>query len=95
MPKGTGYKTEAVGAQPGEGSGPRGNAADIRRARAPKGSAAEHIESHMKAGEKSLEVAGPNSIVKHTTKPTSPSANQQSRNRSTYKRFFDEVRGNK
>jgi len=95
MPKNISYPTEKAGAKPGEGASSRGNAADIRRAKAPKGSYAEHVENSMKAGESSLPTVAPNSIVKHTTKPMSPSANQQSRNRSTYKRFFDEVQGNK
>jgi hypothetical protein len=89
MPKSMGYKTEDVGAEKGEGAGPLGNAADVRRAKAPKGSAAEHIENSMKAGERSLEVPGPNSIVKHKTWPTSPHADMQSRTRSKYKRIFE------
>jgi hypothetical protein len=93
MPKAMGYKTETVGAKPAEGTGPLGVAADIRKAKAPKGSAAERIEANMKAGERSLPTPGPNTISKFDwekgSRPSSPHANMQSRNRRTYNRVFE------
>jgi hypothetical protein len=55
---GTRYAPEPSGATPGK-PGPGGNAADIRKAKAPPGSAAALIEKNMKAGERNLDVPGP------------------------------------
>ena len=98
MPKGMRYGAEPSGATPGK-PGLEGNAADIRKAKAPAGSAAKKIEENMRAGERSLPTPEPNTISKvdwdKAGRPSSPSANQQSRNRRGHKKFFDEVRGNK
>jgi len=82
MPKGMEYDTESLGAKPGQGAGPGGNSADIRKAKAPKGSAAEKIEANMNAGNAPRSIA-PNTISKvvwgKVGSPNSPSANKQSR----------------
>jgi hypothetical protein len=92
MPRGMRYAAEPSGAKPGQ-PGLEGNAADIRKAKAPKGSAAEKIEANMKAGERSLPTPGPNTISKvdwdRASRPSSPHANMQSRNRRTYDRVFE------
>jgi len=82
MPKGMQYGTEPSGAQPGQGAGPVSNAADVRKAKAPRGSAAEKIEANMNAGNAPRSIA-PNTISKvvwgKVGSPSSNSANKQSR----------------
>jgi hypothetical protein len=72
------------------------NAADVRKAMAPRGSAAERFEASMKAGEGPAKMAAPydgNTIYRtdweKIGRPQSPSANMQGRNRRTYKRVFE------
>ena len=108
MPVGKGYPTEKGDTKPGVGAGPVSNAADVRKAGAPKGSVAERIEASMKAGEGPAQMAAPydgNTIWRpdfstpegrrEMARPQSPSASSHSRNRRGHKRFFDEVKGNK
>jgi hypothetical protein len=92
MPRGMRYGAEPSGAQPGQ-PGLESNAADVRKAKAPAGSAAKKIEANMRAGERSLPTPEPNTISKFDwekgSRPSSPHANMQSRNRRTYNRVFE------
>jgi hypothetical protein len=95
MPINKKYPEEKGTAVPGT-PGPELNAADVRKARAPKGSAAASIEASMKAGEGPAKMAAPydgNVLGKvdwsTVGRPSSPSANMQSRNRRTYQRVFE------